>query len=386
MTQQNDAIDPQAEPGTDVSADPNHQPAGDDTPSAPEPTEREQRLADIARQYREHHGYGDEPEPDQPAAADPEEEPEPGNDSEADADPEQDPGEQDAGREQDPNGDPAADEDPLESLGYYRKPDGKLYTTMKVNGQEREVPAEQVKAYLQKDIAGDYKLQQAAERERQLAAWEQTLREQESQRRQAASQQPPESGAEEARQKAKDVLAKFYDGDDDAAAEALVSFMTQHQGQQLSPDELLTQAEQRATQAIERREAAQRQEAWNQSVNDGVQWLQETHPDITPGSDLHHLIDLQTERFLAAQQNGDPEFANMAPRDIIERATTDTLRLAGRQDAGGKPAGSAREARKRSLKPVPRGQSRQPSQKVPQEPDTSPVAVIERMRQSRAVN
>ena len=88
-----------------------------------------------------------------------------------------------------------------------------------------------------------------------------------------------------------------------------------------------------------------------------------------------------------AQQAGDPEYANLSPKDIIERAASDVQAwMDGRNE---KPKGTAkkdRQQRKDGLKPMPRGLSKQPSQKREQEVDTSPAAVIARMRESRAVN
>jgi hypothetical protein len=61
--------------------------------------------------------------------------------------------------------------DPLsKSLGVYQNDSGESVIKMKVNGMEREVPVDQVKAMLQKDIAGDIKLRQATELERELQA------------------------------------------------------------------------------------------------------------------------------------------------------------------------------------------------------------------------
>lgn len=377
MTQENDAIDGRTP--EDVSAE-QQQAAGDD-PSTTEPperdlSERERAMAEIAQQYRDHHGYGDpedDDDPDAAAAAD-------------DGGTEQDPDRQDAGEDGEPD-EAAAQDDPLKELGYYRKPDGKLYTTMKVNGQEREVPADQVKAYLQKDLAGDVKLQQAADRERQLTQREQQLRNLEQQLRQQSSHPPSQQGDEEIRQQAKSVLSKVWDGDDDAAAEALADFIRQNSAR-VDTDQILSEAERRAMTAVEQREAQRQQREWEQSTREGINWLRETHPDILDDDDLREFVDVRTARMVEARENGDPEFADMTPRQIIEKAAgeaNDWLKKQAQQLAGDTP-GNAREQRKRNLKPMPRGMSTQPSQKAPEEPDNSPAAAIARMREARAVN
>ncbi|MGM0783895.1 MAG: hypothetical protein ACQEUM_07270 [Pseudomonadota bacterium] len=380
MTTKNDAINEQ--PLDDVSAE-QQQAAGDTQPSTEPPerelSERDRAMAEIAQQYRDHHGYGDAGEDDEPDAE--------AAEAAADGDdPEQDPGRQDAGEGGEPD-EAAAQDDPLKELGYYRKPDGKLYTTMKVNGQEREVPADQVKAYLQKDLAGDVKLQQAADRERQLTQREQQLRNMEQQLRQQSSH-PPEQGDEEIRQQAKTVLSKVWDGDDDAAAEALADFIRSNSSR-VDTDQILSEAERRAMSAVEQREAQRQQREWENSTREGLNWLRENHPRVLDDDNLREFVDVRTARMVEARQNGDPEFADMTPRQIIEKAAGEAnewLQQQAQQRAGGDTPGNAREARKRNLKPMPRGMSKQPSQKAPEEPDTSPAAVIARMRESRAVN
>ena len=325
-----------------------------------EPTDREKRLSEIARQNAERDGY-----------LAPEKEPE------AQADPE-------AQEEQETRSE-EAQSNPFEELGYYRKDDGKLYAKMKINGQEREVPADQIKAYLQKDLAGDYKLQQAAQREQQLQEMERRLRDRESQLQQSMSkQQPPKLGAEESRQQAKTVLQKIYDGEDDAA-EALTEFLRSTNS--VDAEQLLAQAEQRAMTALEQREVEKQRKVWQKSVDEGNQWLASEHADIYADQRLFDLVNGETARLVEAQQRGDPELANLTPRQIIERAAVDVRAwMDGSKEKPKGPTQEARAERKANLKPIPRGMSRQPTREAPKPAiDTSPAAVVERMRRARAV-
>lgn len=363
-----DAIDDQLD--QDVSAD-EQQTAGDTPPEerAGEPremTERERRMAELVKERYEHEGIDYEPA----SEGEPEE------------------GEQDAATQDEGGDDPAeeaAETDDLQALGYYRKPDGKLYTTVKVNGEEREVLADQVKAYLQKDLAGDWKLQQAADRERRLQEMERQLKEREAQIQQSLSKQPPSGmDADSARQQAKAVLQKIWDGDDDAAAEALTEFLQKTSAGQ-NPDELLREAERRAMTAMERREAERQQQEWQSSVAEGNRWLQTQHPDIYRDQKLFNLVNGETERMVLAQQAGDPDYANLSPRDIIARAADEVQQwMDGRKEQPQRTA--SRQQRKDGLTPMPRGLSKQPSQKPKHDVDTSPAAVIARMREARAVN
>ena len=368
MTQSNDAIqEPRLD---DVSADDQQDAAGDHQTqeTAREPSERETRLAEIARQHAEMNGYGDEEEDTLKAGT------------------EQDPAEQDAGGEQDP-ADDSADNDPLKALGYYRKDDGQLYTRMKINGTEREVPAAQITAYIQKDLAGDQKLQQAAERERRLQDIERQLKEREQQFQQSLStQQPPTTlGAEESRQQAKQVLQKIWDGDDDAAAEALAAFIQQNNAG-VDADQLLTQAEQRVMTAMERREAEKQQQVWQQSVEEGNRWLASQHPKIYKDERLFDLVNSETARLVESQKVGDPELANLTPKQIIERAARDVQAWMDGSEGNPEQTQDGRAERKANLKPMPRGMSKRPTPQAKQEVDMSPAAVVARMRQARGVN
>ena len=94
---------------------------------------------------------------------------------------------------------------------------------VKVDGVEMEVDQDELIRTYQKNAAADHRLEEAARilREAQLAA--QT----------AAIQQPQPEPLEQAtdlRQEAAAVLAKMYDGDQDAAAEALVNLLNKKGG------------------------------------------------------------------------------------------------------------------------------------------------------------
>jgi len=350
-----DAInDPKIE---DVSAE--ETTAGEDSivTERTERTERENALAEISRQYRESQGY-----PDEEPEGEPKDEPK---------EPEEAPDEA------------AAQDGNLKEMGYYRKPDGKLYTTLKVQGEEREVPADQVKAYLQKDLAGDRKLQQASDRERQMRDREQHLRTLEQQLQQKSSH-PPEQGDEEIRQQAKSVLSKVWDGDDDAAAEALADFIRQNSAQ-VNTDEILSEAERRATYAVEQREAQKATLEWDKSTREGINWLRDNHPKVLEDENLREFVDARTARMVDAHRQGDPEFADMTPRQIIEKAAGEAQDWLEKQGQAEDTPVDAREQRKRNLKPMPRGMSKQPTQQAKPEPDLSPAAQIERMRKQRAV-
>lgn len=339
-----------------------------------DPSDRDKRLAEIAREAEKANGIFRE---------DPDDE---DNDQGGDLD-----GEQiDAGG-QDDAGQPLSDQretapDPLKDLGYYQKDDGKLYTKMKINGEEREVPADQIKAYIQKDLAGDYKLQQAHERERRLQEQEQLLRQREAQIQQSLSQRPSPMDAEEARKQAKAVLDNVWSGNTEEAVDAMAQLL-QRGNATVDPSQIIQAAEARALTAVEQREAQRQQEAWERSVAEGNSLLMEQHPEIYRDERLFALVNNETERMVQAQAQGDPEFTNLTPKDIITRAAQE---VQGWMEGRKKPQqprqpDGTREQRKANLKPIPKGMNATQKPKPKQEVDTSPAAVIARMRSGRAV-
>ncbi|MFA5632974.1 MAG: hypothetical protein WC997_15820 [Porticoccaceae bacterium] len=327
-----------------------------------EPSERDVRLAEIAKQHNEAIGI---------QLAEEEEENIDGDETDGVI-------EQDLPEKQE------AAPSPLADLGYYQKEDGKLYTKMKINGEEREVAADQIKAYIQKDMAGDYKLQQAAERERRLQEQEQLLRQREAQIQQSLSQRPSPVDAEEAKKQAKAVLDKIWEGDNDAAAEALAEVL-QRGNATVDHGRILEAAEARALSAYEQREQAKQQQEWQRSVDEGNQFLKSQHPEIYSDQRLFDLVNGETARMVQAQQVGDPEFENLTPREIIAKAAQE---VQGWMDGRAQPkpsGGGTREQRKANLKPIPQGLGSVRQPKPTKEIDTSPAAVIGRMRASRAV-
>lgn len=354
--------------------------AGENNEKSRPQTEREIRMAEVARQYEEQNGIRRD-----------ESEGEEHEQGEQEADEQTGQGERDEEAEEDSDDQrEAAHDDPLKELGYYRKPDGKLYTKMKINGEEREVQADQVKAYIQKDLAGDYKLQQAAEQERRLQQMEQLVNKRQSEIQQSLSQQPSAQkvDADEARKQAKAVLEKIWDGDEDAAADALAGYLQQGTKPGVDPEQLLAQSEQRALSAIERREQEKAHQQWQSSVDEGNRALMTNHPDIYEDQRLFDLVNGETARMVERQQSGDPEFASMTPQEMIASAASTVQEWMG--ERGVKPAAEkrdtgSRQERKRNLKPIPKGISATRKPKGEQKVDTSPAAVIEQMRANRAV-
>lgn len=126
----------------------------------------------------------------------------------------------------------------------YVKRDGKVYLRTKVDGEEGEVELSKVKSNYQKYMAGDKRLAEAADREKQLQIYEQQLflREQAMRQRQQESEPPKNSGASDDVEANVDaVLEAIYSGDDDTAKKALANLVAGRQQptqNAITPDEI----------------------------------------------------------------------------------------------------------------------------------------------------
>jgi len=347
----------------DDAGETTEQPEGKKPEPKRELSERDKRLAEIAKEYAKSQGMEEQEDPDGeeeplPLAAEQEEEP------------------------KKPKDDLSGLPDYLKDLGIYRNESGDYVTKMKVNGREIEVRADQIKTHLQKDLAGDVKLQEVAA-ERQRLERERALLEQERAERlqQSMTQnRPPKLDAEDAKKRARALLERVYDGDLDAAAEEFATYL---QGSPVDEGKILAEAERRAMTAIERKEAERKQQAWQSSIEEGVQVLKTSHPEVMKDPRLFDLVDGETLRIMERQKQGDPEFASLTPKEIIVRAAKEVDGWRKGMTAPPKTDGT-REQRKANLKPMPRGMNAVKTTPKEPEVDLSPAAVIARMRATRA--
>lgn len=282
----------------------------------------------------------------------------------------------------------AQDEDPLAALGYYRNPQGQIVTKIKVNGEEREIPADELKSFIQKDLAGDKKLQQASDKERQLALRETQLQQLETKLRTTMSpqQQPSPEDAKKLRETIKSAFDKVYDGDLESATETLMQVMLERgNAATLTPEAIAYQVEQSVLNTTKKQEQARELQQWSESVDEGNRELAKNHPEIYKDPNLFDLVNSTTARMLESRQNGDPDYIKLTPKEIIAKAAQEVNQWLGNK-RGGKEVDTAntRENRKANLKPVVRGMDTVTRKPPKQELDLSPTAVIKRMAMNRA--
>jgi hypothetical protein len=273
--------------------------------------------------------------------------------------------------------------DPLSDLGYYYDDSGTLVRQMKINGVLQVVRADQVTAHLQKDIAGDQKLQLAAERESSLDERERRIADRES-RLDQTLKHPPVMGDDEVRGKAKETLQQLYDGNEEEAVEGLVELI-QRGNATVDESQLIEHATTTVLSAVEKRDREKADADWRKSVDAGNRALFKDHPEIWESDSLFQEVNDKTGELVTRMHNGDPELVHKTPADLIAMAAQEVQD--GMDSKGGKKRGSGKDQRKANkdgLTRMPTGN--QATRKVVKEegPDMSTAAVIERMAKSRA--
>lgn len=169
--------------------------------------------------------------------------------------------------------------------------DGVWMTRAKVNGEELEVPIDDMKTRYQKDTAAEKRLEEAAEkmrqvelREQQLYAYEQQLRQQPSS--DAAGSAPSDNDAQN--DAIKKAVEAIYSGEEDAAQQALqdaIASSGRDQEQVATPEQIVAE--------VENRIAARNAE--HDRVR-AVQKFQQEYPEIAKDQDLWEIADRHTIR------------------------------------------------------------------------------------------
>lgn len=256
--------------------------------------------------------------------------------------------------------------------GWLTREDGTRVKRLVVNGRQVEMTEEQYDRQVQKALAGDERLRQAAEYEQKLRQREQQLNQQAQQSR----QQPPSGASAVDFDKA---LAEYHDalleGDTDAARQKLAEvFQAGRQSSTPNIEDLVSTVATRVAQT-------QAQERHRESVQSAWDKFQTEYSDIANDDGLIAYADTQIKRLRAESPNGDPEFIMME----AGRLTRERLGLSKPQP---QPSGDRAERmeRKANLKPIPKASGARAPSKAEPKVDMSPAAKIARMRASRVAS
>jgi hypothetical protein len=262
---------------------------------------------------------------------------------------------------------------------YVVRVEGKPMFKTLVDGKEVLVPLDRARTQLQKHLAADIRLQQAAERQKQLDAREQSIRNVEATLKTRSAH--PSASAPVVDDTALDT----------EAVELVRSLVTEPEGKaaarlaktlksirasapQIDIDAITRRATDVAVQTIVARDN-------ERAMSTGLEEFTTSYPDIASDSELFAVADRKTNAIAE-------EHKDWSPKQVMLEAgkqTREWLKSIGapvKQVASGEPP-SNRQARKQNLVPMPQARSVQPARPAESTEDSSPQAVMSEIRKSR---
>ena len=263
--------------------------------------------------------------------------------------------------------------------------DGNWVTSVKVNGEEVEVPFDGLKISHQKDAASQQRFEQAAQRERFLAEKEQELKAY-AQALQAHGEENEKATLPESDEKQvpdadyKALVSQYhqalYEDDADKAAE-LLQTLTTGRTQEATPnvEEAVNRALQEAFTRQQVEQAKHQQRAYEGSVKEAVSWFEKEYPDVAGNSELRAIADNKTVTIMKEQPS-------LAPGHIIHAAAEFAREWAHLNLTGGKGT-NARTERKKKIVSEPKPARKTSKIGEDEEVEKTPSQVIEDMRKSR---
>ena len=231
--------------------------------------------------------------------------------------------------------------------------DGNWVTSVKVNGEEVEVPFDGLKTSHQKDAASQERFEQAANRERFLAQKEQELRayaeslqaEGEKKETLPESDETPVPDSDY-----KELVSQYhqalYEDDADKAAELLQTLTTGRTQATPNVEEAVNKALSQAYARQQVEQAKQQQMAYEGSVKEAVSWFENEYPDVAGNPELRAIADNRTVTIMK-------EKPSLAPGHIIHAAAEYAREWAHLNLNGGKGV-NARVERKIKMRPFSR--------------------------------
>lgn len=256
-----------------------------------------------------------------------------------------------------------------------------------VNGKVQLIPLEKARASIQKNMAADQRLREAAafsqsldDREKRIAAREKEL--EQRVRAMDTSATLPEKGAapqsdEELTSAARSVVKELFTGTEDEAAAKLADLLLKNRGAaavatSVDPHQIATQAIAYARQEITA-------DARKKDVQKGYNKFCQDYPEIAEDDNLFALADGMTSKIEKEHPDWMPSEvmleAGKRTREWVESQKTPT----SEQD----PALNDRTERKRNLKRVPR--SRQGAEPKVETPEETPQSYLADLRKARGL-
>lgn len=209
------------------------------------------------------------------------------------------------------------------------EPDEEL-VTIKVDGQTQQVPRSKVLEFgvraMQKEIAADARMAEAANMRRQLEVDRAALQQRDAEVRALADQLHAKdkeegrhpTGADDYLKAAESAIDEIYDGDKTKAAAALMNLMKGRET--LTPEtvqQMIAQASQQAKQEVQHELM---QERWTSEARQAKEWFETEHKEIARDPQWRSLADRETLDLM----NEHPDWS---PRKIVEEAVSRVTQL-----------------------------------------------------------
>ncbi|MCF1431343.1 MAG: hypothetical protein LPD71_00105 [Shewanella sp.] len=245
--------------------------------------------------------------------------------------------------------------------------------TVKVDGIEKQIPIDQARAIIQKNMAADKRLHEAAIKKQELENRERQLNEKEQYQR----QNPPfkvDPVDPNVKDKLQSAIDAVYDGETDDAVEALAEVFSGRN--QATPD--VSAISNTVTDNVIK---ALQQKSFEDEVAKGNQQFQKDFPDIAGDHYLYQVANERTHEMMI-------EHPDWSPTRIINEAgriTRDWVKqVSGNPSGNGSTATTSRREQKKQLQSLPRSAgsvAHQPQQK--DDLPMTPKQIIDNMKLAR---
>lgn len=258
-----------------------------------------------------------------------------------------------------------------------------------VNGQQQLIPLEKARADLQKNVAADQRLREAAQvqanledREKAIAAREAELQAKlQTMHSEVSPPQGEEPQSDEAlTDEARSVVKELFTGSEEDAAAKLADLLLKNRGAAQVSTSMDPEAIARAAVVAAKQELSA--EAQEKDVKKGYKKFLDDYPEIAADDNLFAFADGLTSKIEAEHPDWMPSEvmleAGKRTREWVESQKGD--KKASEQD----PAQNDRSERKRKLRRVPRArQGAEPRES--ETPEETPNSIIAEMRKQRGL-
>ena len=258
-------------------------------------------------------------------------------------------------------------------------------TTVKVDGNEIEVPFDTLRSSHQKDQASQKRFEEAAlygrqlkEREHQMHAYSEKLKAAEQQLRARAQPQPPKGAEKSVSSDKAELVKKYHEAlyeDDAAKAAELFNALTNSGRNTATPDinKVVDNALNRAIASRQQQDNERRQMEYNMALDEAVSWFNSEYDDIATTPELRAIADSQTVTLTR-------DHPDWTPKQVIKEAAENTRKWVTKNS---RPSADERIDRKKRIVKQPKSASASLPSTDGELPPQTATQVIDDMKRAR---